>query len=166
MLNKNITIKRGDLTSIVLIIDGDRSQDVLSFVVKELLDLTADRLIEKAGNLITAVYNSEANRTIITISLLDEDTADLEAKKYYWDLVSTDDKTTIAGGEFVLVADVQTPFDGFALPESAVRFQQVDATNGAVNDIAIIKEVDGVKYYEFISPADYAAILKPILDNL
>lgn len=166
MRNLKLTQKRGDSASLKIILDSDYSSHTLSFVVKESTDLTADRLIEKLTASMIITYDTDADKSIILIPIEPEDTADLEAKEYLWDLLSVAEDKTIAGGAFSLIADVQTPFDGFALPESAVRFQQVDAANGAVNDIAIIKEVDGVKYYEFISPADYAAILKQILDNL
>lgn len=176
----NFLVERGDAylgdDRLEIIIPGDWTTYKLSWAVKETKVITDDKLIWKRNSLaggsdaeLEAVL--EGSNTVIKISLLEADTHDLQVFKNYHDLeatdaVDSDKKKTIAKGEFKIDADVQTGFDGSALPSDAVRFQQLDASNSAVGDLTHTIEVNGVKYFEFISPTELAQILKPILDNL
>ena len=130
----NKQIVRGDKAEITWTYSSDISSYEIIFVVKASRDAAAgefsNRLIQKKNTVaggsdsqLTAVYSTQ---TTITVKLLPEDTQDLQAKTYYYDIIKRDhadttDSRTIFSGNFTLIADVQTPFDGLDLPLNATR---------------------------------------------
>lgn len=127
--------KRGDKEDFTFVVSGDISARKIIFVVKESQELGSDRLIEKKNTAagggdtqLTAVY-AEPDTTI-TVKKVPTDDYDLKAKKYYYDITSEDasdntDHTTIIGGDWVLLRDVQNPLDGTDFSEDA-RFTSIN----------------------------------------
>lgn len=111
----NVVMTRGDSVVITLKVIGDKSTHALSFAVKEGTDFTDDRLIEKDTlDGISLSYSSPYTSIVVTIK--PEDTQDLTAKTYYYDVYDSTAKQTIINAYLTIKADVQTPFDGTQLP--------------------------------------------------
>lgn len=119
--DQHITIKRGDYKEFVFKHNGNVSSSDISFVVKLTKSFSSPRLIQKDNSdttQISTIYSSPF--TYIKVKLLQMDTRDFTASKYFYDIVA--DSTTIFDGEFRVNFDVQTPFDGTTPPTSGVRF--------------------------------------------
>jgi len=163
----NLKYKRGTKGTVLIQLSGDHTGRELIFVVKETSELTANRIIEKKKSLseITAVYDSDVDTTDITVQIEAEDTADLTAANYPWDIdsVSTDDVKTPDGGYFTLLGDVQTPFDGFSLPSGATRFLQIDARDFLADIMIITDTKDGVMVFRTITLEELKQKLNQII---
>jgi hypothetical protein len=165
--------KRGTKKTHSVHLIGDHTNRELSFVVKNGLAESKERVIEKLKSRgeISASYDSASNITTCLIQMIKTDTVDLPVQTYPWDIDSintndAEDVETVEGGNYILQQDVQTPYDSYGLPANATRVQQVDATNAGNLELNIVKTINGVKKYEFISLTELAGYLKPILDNL
>jgi hypothetical protein len=166
----NLKFKRGTKGAISFSIKGDHTGRELSFVVKQDNEISSARLIQKLKSLseISVVYDDETGLTTCEVSLEKTDTQDLSVQYYPWDVdsISLSDQTDIEtpeGGLFQLLQDVQTPFDGFATPENAVRFIQIDASSASVGDILQVSiSSDDKKVVGIITLAE----LKRQLENL
>lgn len=148
----NIDWVRGDTGTILnssgvnpFVFVGDLTTHLIRFVVKADNSLTSARLIDKdfdngTSNGITGSYDAGSNTTTFTVSLLTADTNDLSLGDYYFSLTDTLGSTisTPYRGIFKLSYDVETPFDGFSTPDTAVRFQQVDASSANVDDFVTV----------------------------
>ncbi|MBI1939190.1 MAG: hypothetical protein HYS25_13860 [Ignavibacteriales bacterium] len=136
----DITVYRGDYKQIALPnVSGNHSARNLFFTVKESFDITSSRLIEKTSPTVTATYNTVTNKTSITLLVSRSDTWDLSAKTYFWDLesqsaIDTNDVVTLLKGNFIVTADVRTPFDNTNLPADANRYLPVFADNFNVGE--------------------------------
>lgn len=133
MKTQNLTVIRGDQQKINFVIYEDLTASLLSFVVKENKEFTSDRLIEKKSPQGISIIVS-ADVTTITVTLEPADTQDLTGRYYVYDIVQ-DDYTTLVSGTITLIGDVQTPFDGFATPETAKRFITIDVEDSEIGDI-------------------------------
>jgi len=119
--DQHITIKRGDYKEFIFRHTGNVGSSDITFVVKLTKSFSSPRLIQKANNdttEISAIYSSPY--TYIRVKLLQRDTRDFTASKYFYDIVA--DSTTIFDGELRVNPDVQTPFDGATPPTSGTRF--------------------------------------------
>lgn len=170
MENQNLKVVRGDTDPIVVTCSGDYTGYSALYAWKASREITADRLLEKTSvaSQITIEYDEENDQTTFTITREAIDTQDIIQSTLFHEVqCSTGNKVlTPVGGIVSLIGDVITPFDGFDLPSNATRFQQVDATNAGNLELNIVKTINGVKKYEFISLTELAGYLKPILDNL
>jgi len=161
-INKDFLIHRGDAylgdDRIEIKKQGDYTQHKLTFVVKADKVLTSDRLVEKMNTLaggsddgIEATLDADGYTTF-AISLECTDTQDLTLPGYYYDLVAedADDSTksvTIASGNLRNEYDVQSPFDGLDLPDTAERLLPILASNFEDQEIIKVEVVNGVKTY-------------------
>ena len=131
--DQHITIKRGDYKEFIFRHTGNVGSSDITFVVKLTKSFSSPRLIQKANNdptEISAIYSSPY--TYIRVKLLQRDTRDFTASKYFYDIVA--DSTTIFDGELRVNPDVQTPFDGTDLPENATRITTVSLANGSLQN--------------------------------
>lgn len=117
----NITMTRGDSVVCTLKVIGDKSDHALSFAVKEGTAFTDTRLIQKdTSDGISLSYSSPYTYILVTIK--PEDTQDLTAKLYYYDVYDSTVKQTIVNAYLTIKSDVQTPFDGTSPPTDGTRF--------------------------------------------
>lgn len=118
----NIVMTRGDSVVCTLKVIGDKTDHALSFAVKEgITDFAYDRLIQKDTTTgIELSYLSPYTSIVVTIR--PEDTQDLTAKTYYYDVYDSTAKQTIINAYLTIKSDVQTPFDGTTPPTSGTRF--------------------------------------------
>jgi hypothetical protein len=125
MINKDIKQRRGSKRDIVFIIAGNLAGHEISFVVKPSTAITDNRIIDKnslQNGEIELVNENADNRTGVSITLKEEDTYSLEPGNYVYDLDDLTAAVTLAGGLFILTADVQTPFDNLgSLPQNCSR---------------------------------------------
>jgi len=164
----DLTVKRGDYKELVFKHKGDVTAKILSFVVKLTKDQSSNRLVFKrntiAGgdtNQISASYTSP--NTTITVKILSSDTWDLNAKLYYYDLVSieptdSNKEVTLFDGKFNIPWEVQGPFDGTDLPDNATRITTVSLANATSLYSTIVWDTTG-KYYYPISLNDFKNLL-------
>ncbi len=125
LIKSNITFHRGDARPIKLVYpDKDLTSLPLQFVVKLDRKIISSRLVQISSNepLKFSMEFDEKIGTTITITPAAEDTADLEAKIYVYDIIDTESLITYFDGSFKLEGDVQTPYDGTDLPEEAQRY--------------------------------------------
>ncbi|MGK9367517.1 hypothetical protein ACSSWA_01290 [Melioribacter sp. Ez-97] len=148
---QNIIIYRGDPAQLTITLDGDYSGKEFLFGAKKDKNTTSQRLIEKLGVDISVTYNASQNKSTINILFAEEDTQDLTYNYLEYDLINITDNRTVARGKLYLEGDVITPYDGFALPEDAVRFLQLDASSGADYDLVQVRVIDGEKKLVFIT---------------
>lgn len=127
----NIVMTRGDSVVCTLKVIGDKTDHALSFAVKEGTDFADDRLIQKDTTTgIELSYLSPYTSIVVTIR--PEDTQDLTAKTYYYDVYDSTAKQTIINAYLTIKSDVQTPFDGTNLPSGGVRITTVSLANGTL----------------------------------
>lgn len=148
MKKLDFNIYRGDPKTLVITLKGDYSAKTFLFGAKVDRQQTSDRIIEVTP---TASYNSETDITTISIQLAETDTADRTENYLEYDLINLTDNKTECTGRLYLEGDVITPYDGFALPEDAVRFLQLDASSGADYDLVQVRVIDGEKKLVFIT---------------
>ena len=169
MKEYNLSYLRGDYQVLTVQVDGDVTDRTLTFVVKADKTVTTARLVEKDSEL-TTWYDEGI--TVITIPMLKTYMADLTAKTYYYDILSVDpldasDSVTIVGGRFVLVADVQTPFDGTgSLPSDATRVVNVGLAEIGTATKLYLKWDNVNGDYKPITLAELATELSSELDFL
>lgn len=125
MITIDIKQRRGSKKNIEFEAKGSLAGHELSFVVKRSTEVTDMRVIDKnilrTGEM-SMSFNPETDITKIIISLLEEDTYELPAGNYYYDLDDLTLSDTLANGIFILIADVQTPFDNLeSLPLNNLR---------------------------------------------
>jgi hypothetical protein len=105
------------------------------FAMKASDSLTAQRRIYKATyDGITYSYNASTKKVTLTIAFDKTDTWGLAAKTYLYDIeavnkADTNKTTTVLYGNFVLKADILTPFDNTDYLTSDVRYFPVSATS-------------------------------------
>lgn len=150
MLIKNFTIYRGDATIITWEVAEDLTGKVLLFGIKANKNLTSERLVEHTPN-----YTGG----IVTVEIEAGDTADLIQSNLFYDLINLTDNETIATGKIILIGDVITPFDGFALPEHATRVLNVDISSFNENDMLIVKTINGQKVITSITIDELKTLL-------
>ena len=119
-------IPRGDYIELPFFVPGDHTARKLIFVIKASTDLTASRLVERKNTVAgggdteltaTAVRNS----TLITVKLLKANTQAFTQDEYYFDVTSehastSSDHYTVVHGQLTMDLDVQSPYDGAAVP--------------------------------------------------
>lgn len=125
MITKDIKQRRGSKQNLIFEAAGNLTGREISFVVKPTTEITGVRIIDK-NNLrigeIELIYESSSNITNISVLLCEEDTYSLNPGNYFYDLDDLTESVTLAGGLFMLSADVQTPFDNLeALPQNCPR---------------------------------------------
>lgn len=133
-VEKNISVYRGDSTAIEFKVNGNITNKGIVFVVKLSKSFSSPRLIQKSnliagGSAAEITASFSAPQTKVTVYLGPEDTEDLEAATYYYDIIAADGSNlasyqTFNFGKFTFLngGDVQTPFDGITPPTSGVRF--------------------------------------------
>jgi hypothetical protein len=163
MLQQDLSYYRGDSKVLTLNILGNLTGRDLTFVVKADKNPLSDRLLEKdTDDGITILYSSPYTTVSITIDKLD--LADLEAKVYFYDIISVDpldaeDSVTVAGGNFILIGDVQTPYDGTgSLPANATRVMVVSEVGNATELYPVWNNTD--KVVEFKTIEDFSIATK------
>ncbi len=147
MKMKDLVFRRGSEGLLRFSESGDISAHELSFVVKPSFEITDYRVIDKlssrAGE-ITTEFNTEKNVTEISVNVEDEDTYSLSGGNYYYDLDDITEGRSIAGGIFILVPDVQTPFDNLGiLPRSLIRMILLNPEEFNDNELVIRKTEEG-----------------------
>jgi len=153
---ENIEIFREDSGTIILKpVKGNYSNRLNYITFKRDKNITSDRLIEKSSSAsqVRCTYNSAKDESTFEFDYLPGDTSELSAGILFYDIESqnpldANDRTTPKWGYCKLIGDVKNDFDGFILPQTAVRFQYVDAANGGVGDIV---QINSAKQFEFIS---------------
>ena len=128
---RTIVYHRGDEEEIKFNFPGDVSAHSLKFVVKKDRELTSSRLVEidsSNTSKFNLTYDSSKGVTKIIITPAPEDTQDL-TDDYVYDIYDYTALKTLIDGVLYIQADVQTPFDGMALPGSAERFFAKLTTN-------------------------------------
>lgn len=149
---QKVTVNRGDAVELNFTLPGDVTAEKIYFTVKPDRELTSARFIDKA-NLIGGGSDSQilattkGNNTEITVFIVPEDTQDLSNGTTGVTKVSDDylslqydvcTQTTgdpdgtlrsLVDGEFQILGDVRSPFDGFETPNEVTRFQQIDASD-------------------------------------
>jgi hypothetical protein len=163
MLQQDLSYYRGDSKILSINIAENLTGRDLTFVVKADKNPLSDRLIEKdTDDGITILYSSPYTTVSMTIDKLD--LADLEAKVYYYDIISVDpedaeDSVTVAGGNFILIGDVQTPYDGTgSLPANATRVMVVSEVGNATELYPVWNNTD--KVVEFKTLEDFSIATK------
>ncbi len=150
-------IYRGDINTLIFEVDNDYTGRIIKFIAKPSKELTADRVIEVNGSY------SNGN---ISVVIPPDATADLNYSSLYYDLVDVSDNNTeqtIYSGILSIEFDVATPFDGIGeLPQNAKRIVSVDAQDAGINEMIIVKEINGQKVFTFITLQE----LKQLLDSL
>lgn len=138
----DVTVKRGDYKELTFKQKGDVTAKILSFVIKLNTDISSDRLVWKrntiAGgdtNQVIATYSSPY--TTIKVKLYNEDTGDLTAKVYAYDLIyieptDSSKEVTMFQGKFNCPYDVQTRFDGVNLADNGTRYTTIVLPNGTL----------------------------------
>lgn len=133
-VEKNISVYRGDSTAIEFKVNGNITNKGIVFVVKLSKSFSSPRLIQKSnliagGSAAEITASFSAPQTKVTVYLGPEDTEDLEAATYYYDIIAADGSNlasyqTFNFGKFTFLngGDVQTPFDGTSPPTSGTRF--------------------------------------------
>lgn len=162
----NLKFKRGTKGTVTFTLKGNHTERELSFVVKSGEDFVSKRLIEKLKSLgeISTTYDEETDLTTCEVSLEVINTQSLAIQSYPWDvdsisLTDVEDVTTPNGGSLQFLQDVQTPFDGFEIPEENIIYQAVSAEDGGVGDIVMINASGKVEFTPL-------AQLKTLLDEL
>lgn len=141
----NITMTRGDSVVCTLKVIGDKSDHALSFAVKEGTAFTDPRLIQKdTSDGISLSYSSPYTYILVTIK--PEDTQDLTAKYYYYDVYDSTTQQTIVNAYLTIKSDVQTPFDGTDLPEDATRITTVSLDNGTTQGGVVAWDTTETRY--------------------
>ena len=163
---QDLTVNRGDAAEIKFTLPGDLTAENIYFTVKPDRELSSDRYVEKkndiaGGSTSEILATVSGTKTVLTVFLAIEDTQDLTDLTLVYDVwvefVSnpTTSSFTYVDGSFALLGDVRTPFDGFATPETAIRFQQLDAEDYPVNSLfQISKDGGGVSSFIAIELAD------------
>jgi len=170
MIKKRFTIKRGDPIILSLQVNGDITAYKIIFVAKLSTDISAERLIEKKNSVAggTDIETTYADGvTQIDISLTSDDTNYLTTFRLFYDITQqiSDDSLepeTIAEEEIRLTADVQTPFDGWAIPNYTTRFQLVNAQDLPADTLIFCKIINSQKVFTTLTIPE----LKVLLDNL
>ena len=145
ILEKNINMTRGDREEVIFPFYEDLTSYKIRFVVKDGIELTSNRVIEKN----TANYNGSDDEILVSekeikVFLQKEDTESLTGTEYYYSLTVTDADdegihNTIYKGLFILQYDVETPFDG--LPEPNITgFRKVDLTESSDSDFWVTED--------------------------
>ena len=160
MFTKDLYIYRGDKSIVSFSVAGDHSDRNLSFVAKsdkEITTVPAFVKITEYGE-VAAIFAD--GKTTVTLAIEPVDTDDLPAGKFYYDLQSVSkvdltDVVTIVKGNLNLIADVQTPFDGYPLPgDPSLRYQALSALDGEDGDIVLTKvDADGNLVFDFSTVA-------------
>ena len=166
-VKKNITIHRGDYSELKFKIFGDYTSKKLYFTVKADKTITSERIIDLSNSAaggsdaeISASYDN--TYTTVIVKLNDINTYNLDSKQYYYDLTENDGtkETTLFDGDFNLDFDVRTVFDGFAMPATEARFQQVDATAMQENELMqVAVDARGNKYMKGITITELKTLL-------
>jgi len=158
MINSDIQQRRGSKNSMVFHTQGNLEKREISFVVKPSTEITDSRIIDKNSlrtGEIGLVYNQESGKTDITVYILEEDTYSLKEGNYFYDLDDLSVSDTIAGGVFMLTADVQTPFDNLAmLPLNCPRGIILMPDDYGDNEFVYKISVDGKSKFAGISFPD------------
>lgn len=144
---KDVTVYRGDSTRIEFRANGNITTKGIVFVVKLTKAFTSPRLIQKknliaGGSAAEIIATFSAPQTKVTVILGPDDTQDLTGATYYYDIVAADagaltSYSTFNYGIFKVIQDVQTPFDGTALPEDGTRITTVSLANGTLQNESI-----------------------------
>lgn len=125
MITKDIKQRRGSRQDLIFKAAGNLTGREISFVVKPTTEITDMRVIDK-NNLrieeIELIYDDSSGCTNISVVLSEEDTYSLNPGNYFYDLDDLTVSVTLASGLFMLIADVQTPFDNLdVLPQNCPR---------------------------------------------
>jgi hypothetical protein len=140
-LRQDITIYREDAKTVLFTVSGNQTARVLTFAVKADFPTTDNILILKTSTAgkITTTRDSVRNRTAINVILIPNDTRDLDAATYYYDLESasatdTNDVVTLARGSFVVQSDVYNRLSGTDLADDGLRYVPVLTSQFNEND--------------------------------
>ena len=147
MKMKDLVFRRGSNGFLLFCETGDVSAHELSFVVKPSFEITDYRVIDKLSSRegeITSDFIAGKNETEIRVNIRDEDTYSLAGGNFYYDLDDLTEGRSISGGIFILIPDVQTPFDNLGiLPQSLVRMILLNPDEFEDNEFVIRKTVEG-----------------------
>ena len=146
---QDLTFNRGDERELNWTLPGNISTEKVYFTVKPDRVLSSSRYVEKkntlAGGSDTEILvTSDGSKSSVTVFMLEADTYDLSDLSLVYDLwveaiTPSFTSATYVDGDFTLLADVRTPFDGFAVPSTATRFLQLDAddfTSGSLFQVS------------------------------
>lgn len=132
---QDITVYREDSKALSFTVPGNQTTRTLTFAVKAAFGTTDNILIQKSsGSGITATYSSTTSKTAIVVNIYPNDTRDLPATTYFYDLESasatdTNDVATLVRGNFTIQSDVYNRLSGTDLPSDAIRYIPLVATN-------------------------------------
>lgn len=125
MITKDLNQRRGSKSVYRFEAAGNLTGNELSFVVKPTTIVTDNRVVDKNSlrpGEIAVLFDAVKNVSVVTVSLIEEDTYSLNAGYYYYDLDNLTISVTLFSGIFILSADVQTPMDGMGiLPANCPR---------------------------------------------
>jgi len=165
---KDISVYRGDSTRIEFKASGNITAKGITFVVKLTKSFSSPRLIQKkntiaGGSSFEIITSYSAPQTKVTVILGPDDTQDLTGTTYYYDIVAADagaleSYSTFNYGIFKIIQDIQTPFDGTALPNDGTRITTVSLANATSLYSTIVWDTTG-KYYYPISLNDFKTLL-------
>lgn len=126
MTNKDLEHYRSAKQELQFYVAGDITTRKIRFVVKTDRSLTTARLIEKqnaadGGSDAEIDQSTSGIYTVITVTLLPADTEAIAGGNYYYDLETEDaadatDRDTPYWGEFTLIEDVRSIYDGGTPP--------------------------------------------------
>lgn len=153
---KNINIYRGDATTLTFANMGIYAGDQIHFVVKAERSISDITIIQLLNKLVTITGNSGI------VELEGNDTADITLNKLYYDVYNVTKSITHYTGEINLLPDVTTPFDGYTMPLANRKVVCIDITSFNVNEMLIVKMVNGVKQFVPITLLE----LKNLLNNV
>lgn len=132
MFELDLIVYRGARTLVEIPVPGDMRGRNYFFTAKRDTKTTSPRRVEKVNEEITVAYANGITTFSFYLEL--EDTQDLAAMVYKWDLDSVNpanaaDSYAIARGNFELIPDVRTPFDNTALPEDGEKYIPILASH-------------------------------------
>lgn len=149
-------LRRGASDSFeILVVGQDLTADAnksVWFTAKQNKNLTTAREISRSNKdasypLVLLKIGSD---TKVTVPIIPEDTQDLQVASLvagveYKSDINPDDKIVVADGTLSIEFDVRTPFDNYDLPDDAVTFQQVDASDFEIDSLMKVELVNGVR---------------------